>query len=182
MPVRALRRVFLVGFMGSGKSTVGREVARRRGWEFIDLDEAIEQSAGRTISAIFEEHGEARFREIETAALQKLLASRSDRSRVVALGGGAFVHANNAPQIADAGGKVIFLDAPATELLRRCREQTTAERPLAKHPKRFHRLYEQRRFQYMTGTYRIDTYQRTVEQVADEIERYLGDLSRRQYG
>src|SRR5437764_7021572 len=116
--------------MGSGKTTVGRELARRRGWEFIDLDQAIEKAAARTVEAIFRDEGEAAFRRYETAALQDLMHStNSTAMRVIALGGGAYVQPANAALISSAGGDIIFLDAPVEELLRRCRQQTEVARP-----------------------------------------------------
>lgn len=181
MPIETLRHVFLVGFMGSGKTSVGQELARRKSWEFIDLDQVIERSAGQSIPEIFHDQGEPEFRRIETAALKDLLASSSDKTRVVALGGGAFVHSGNAAAIAQAPGRVIFLDAPVAELLRRCRQQRSLERPLTQDETGFCRLYEQRRPQYLAGTLRVDTNEHTIEQVVDEIECHLA-MNRREHG
>src|SRR4051794_16672137 len=84
--------IYLVGFMGSGKSTVGRALAEELGWRFVDLDQEIEQSQGMSVSEIFEQRGEPAFREIETAALrQQVKAIECGRPHVVALGGGAFL-------------------------------------------------------------------------------------------
>jgi shikimate kinase len=167
------RHVFLVGFMGSGKTTAGRELARRKGWEFVDLDHVIERDAARSISTIFREQGEDFFRELESSTLRRMLASRSKQSRVVALGGGAFAQPENVSVIAQTGATVIFLDAPVVELLRRCRQQTEVERPLLGNEAQFERLYEQRRPRYLAGDRTVDTHGRTVAEVVDEIERYL---------
>ena len=86
--------VFLVGFMGSGKTSVGRELARRMGWEFVDLDVRIEQREGRSVPEIFQDRGEPGFRIAEAAALLELTQSL-ERASVVALGGGAFAQPGN---------------------------------------------------------------------------------------
>ena len=172
--VKASRHVFLVGFMGSGKTTVGRELARRRGWEFIDLDQAIEKAAARTVEAISRDQGEAAFRRYETAALQDLMHStNSPATRVIALGGGAFVQPANAALISSAGGDVVFLDAPIEELLRRCRQQPEVARPLLQNESGFRRLYEQRRPKYLAARIKIDTHRRTISEVVDEMEECL---------
>jgi len=82
-----VRAVVLVGFMGAGKSTVGRALSRRLGLPFEDLDDRIEQREGKAIEQIFRESGEAGFREAETAALRELLGELDSSLRVVALGG-----------------------------------------------------------------------------------------------
>ena len=87
-----LKLVCLAGFMGSGKSTVGRLLAQQLGWRFVDLDERIEQQSGLRITAIFDRLGEASFREVERAELSRALgeASASPVPVVLALGGGTF--------------------------------------------------------------------------------------------
>ena len=179
--MKASRHVFLVGFMGSGKTTAGRELARRRGWEFIDLDQTIEQTAACTIDVIFREQGEAAFRQYETAVLQSLLHSKNSESmRVVALGGGAFVQPANRALIHSTGAEVVFLDAPVEELLRRCRAQSEVVRPLLQNEARFRRLYDERRPHYLAARIKIDTHQRSLNDVVDEIERSL-ELGRRMH-
>jgi len=113
-------RIVLTGFMGSGKSTVGRLLAARLGWSFEDLDTLIEARAGKTVPAIFADEGEASFREQETAALQAVLAG----SRLVlALGGGAVETETNHALLAAPGTCVVLLEAPLAVLLERCRRQ-----------------------------------------------------------
>ena len=99
--------IFLCGFMGCGKTTVGRIVAELSGRAFIDLDEYIEQAAGMTIPEIFEKYGEKHFRELETEALKLLSHSFS----VIATGGGALLDGVNVC-IASKTGLVIFIDTP----------------------------------------------------------------------
>ena len=134
--------VFLVGFMGAGKSTVGRELAEVMGFRFLDLDSLIEAKAGQTVREIFEEFGEARFRELESAAIQSC-ATLSNT--IIALGGGAFVSPGNRRLIATIG-RSIWLDCPLE--LCRSRIQVDGSRPLASSEGNMRALYLQRRASY----------------------------------
>src|SRR5271169_2079149 len=113
MSAAGVRAVFLVGFMGSGKNTVGQELARRLSWDFVDLDARIEAREGQTIPEIFRVHGEPAFRSAETNALRDLARSLA-RDSVVALGGGAFVQETNRELL--RAWRSVFLDAPVSEL------------------------------------------------------------------
>src|ERR1022692_4786684 len=95
----------LTGFMGSGKSTVGRLLASQLAWHFSDLDAEIERHTGLPISQIFEQKGEAVFRDIEHERLARILGSASERDArmVLALGGGTFTQARNIALLRDAG-------------------------------------------------------------------------------
>lgn len=146
------RAIFLVGFMGSGKSTIGRVLAERLGWEFIDLDERIEAGQGTSIPEIFETRGEAEFRRLESAALREV-AERADAApAVVALGGGAFTLPENVELIARHGVSV-WLDCPLELALRRVEKES--HRPLARDPQRFEQLYHARRAAYSKAAFRI---------------------------
>src|SRR6516164_3965434 len=124
--VRRRRRViYLLGFMGCGKTTVGGLLARGLGWPFIDLDATIEAGQGLTIKDIFEQAGEAFFRAIEHAALAE--ASKVEPV-VIALGGGTFVQKANLDLIREVNGATIWLDCPLEELRRRC--EAINNRPL----------------------------------------------------
>ena len=112
--------VFLVGFMGAGKTSVGRALGLRLGWGFLDLDDRIEEREGQTVGQIFENLGESGFREAETAALQALLNESGSERRIVALGGGTFTRRQNIDLISEAALPVIFLDGQAEELFQRC--------------------------------------------------------------
>jgi shikimate kinase len=171
--VPEVRTVFLVGFMGAGKTTVGRALGHRLGLPFEDLDERIQLREGKTIEEIFRESGEAEFRKAETAALRELLAELGSSRRVVALGGGAFVQPGNASLIEEAEVHSVFLDAPVDELLRRCVEEET-ERPLRQNPEQFRKLYESRRRFYMRAAVRIETGGKDVDTVAAEVACSLG--------
>src|SRR5688572_10021539 len=125
------RAVFLVGFMGAGKTAVGQALAKQLDLRFIDLDEQIERHAKRSIADIFETSGEAAFRKLETDKLSEVLQQLSrGRPAVVALGGGAFVQRENVEKLRQAGARVVFLDAPLEELLRRCHARGEPSRPL----------------------------------------------------
>ncbi len=175
-----VRAVFLVGFMASGKSTVGKELARRLGWDFVDLDSQIESRESRTVPEIFRDRGEYGFRQAETAALRDLLTELTaesaaesktqslTRNCVVALGGGAFVHETNRELLRP--WPTVFLEAPASELWERSLKDGV-ERPLREDPKQFARLYEERLPFYRQATMTIVTSGNDPASLCGEIER-----------
>ena len=169
--------VFLVGFMGAGKSSVGRALARRLNWTFEDLDDRIERREGRTVAEIFRDSGEAEFRRAERAALTQILEEQcGGGARIVALGGGAFVQKNNAALLEAAGVPTVFLDAGVEELWRRCcaeASESGAVRPLLKSEDQFRKLYAGRRGGYLMASLKVDTGNRTVEAIAAEIVECL---------
>lgn len=174
-----VRTVFLVGFMGAGKSSVGRALSVRLGWGFEDLDDRIQSREGRSIGRIFRESGEDEFRRAETDALRELMGELRDSPRVVGLGGGAFVQAENAALLAQTQSPIVFLDAPVEELFRRCQRENV-ERPLRQDQKQFRQLYEARRPRYMLGTLRVETAGKSVDAVAVEVARRLGIVEDRE--
>ncbi|RPJ35857.1 MAG: shikimate kinase [Verrucomicrobiaceae bacterium] len=109
--------IVLVGFMGCGKSTVGRELQQRLGYPLVDMDQEIEQRAGKPITAIFAEQGEAGFREMETAVLRELAGPGAPR-RIISTGGGVVGSAGNRALLRSMG-YVVWLDAPAEVILER---------------------------------------------------------------
>lgn len=167
-PDSGIRLVFLVGFMGAGKSSVGRAVARRLHWAFADLDAHIEARENRAIEEIFRQSGEPGFRRIEHSALQDLLSGTEIPGRVIALGGGAYAQARTAALVKKSGGTVFFLDAPVKELYRRCNAQNL-ERPLLGDWRQFRGLYSARKPFYLKGTRHIGTGGKDVETVAAEV-------------
>ncbi len=171
--VAQVRAIFLVGFMGAGKTSVGRALNRRLGWPFEDLDDRIVTREGRPIEEIFRDSGETEFRRAESAALREVLGELGRSPRVVALGGGAFVQAENAALIEAAGLHAVFLDAPVEELFRRCELEQRA-RPLRQNVKQFRELYEKRRASYMKAKLRIETKGKDVDAVAAEVACSLG--------
>ena len=172
------RMIVLVGFMGAGKTSVGRALGRKLNWRFEDLDDRIEQREGRKIAEIFRESGEGEFRRSEHLALREMLADlQKEAGKVIALGGGAFVQQDNAELLRNAGVPVIFLDAPVEELWRRCCEQSGgAERPLLRSQEAFCELYEKRKSAYAVGSQRVETSGRSVDEIAQEIaDNLLGN-------
>ena len=168
------RRVFLIGFMGAGKTSVGRALAARLGWRFCDLDEVIEQREGKTVAQIFAETGEAGFREAESNGLRELLQETSRRhDLVVALGGGTFAQRANRAVLEAAGAVTVLLEAPLEELRRRCTSDPTV-RPLAADKNRFAELFELRRAAYQLATHSVNTTGKRVEDISAEIEMLLG--------
>ena len=143
--------LYLYGAPGSGKSTYGRHLAAAKAMPFVDLDAEIERRVGRRISEIFAQEGEAAFRALERAELERVAATPG---QVVALGGGALLDAG-ARQVAESTGRVIFLECPEEELLRRV--SATQERPLlaGDAAERMRLLLAARREHYASFTERI---------------------------
>lgn len=165
-----LGRVYLVGFMGAGKSTVGRALAARLGFPFVDLDEAFEALYGGTIRRAFEERGEAFFREREAELLR---GTEALPSAVVALGGGTFTFPENRAVVQRAG-RSVFLDVPFAIIAARLGTKT-ADRPLFRSVEEARTLYDARLPSYrlsdrilaLEGDERVDVV----------VERIVGALS-----
>jgi shikimate kinase len=171
--------VFLVGFMGAGKSTVGRALGRRLNWVFEDLDDRIAAREGRSVAEIFRDSGESEFRRAEHAALRQLLEElHGGVARIVGLGGGTFAQEQNHKAIQASGIRTIFLDAPLEELWRRCELQPKmdAKRPLQTSENQFRELHEKRLPFYQTASLRFDTAGKQVEIIAAEIAKKLEAL------
>lgn len=145
--------IFLVGFMGSGKSTVGRTLAEELGWDFADLDQDIEQREGMPISQIFDSRGEAEFRQAETAALRERVRSvEGGRPCVIALGGGAFLSEENFQMVSN-NGVTVWLDCSLATVERRL--AGCGHRPLARDPEKLRELFAVRRAGYERADYCI---------------------------
>ena len=146
--------LYLVGFMGSGKSAVGRLLADELGWSFADIDEDIEKTEGVSIADIFDTRGEEEFRRIEQEALRKRIREvEFGKPMVLALGGGAFVGPAHR-KLLDERGVTIWLDCPFPRICARVDGQT--HRPLARDPEKFQRLYDDRRDAYNKAEHRIE--------------------------
>ena len=156
--------VCLTGFMGSGKSTIGRLLAAQLAWHFADLDAEIERESGLSISQIFAQKGEAVFRELEHECLAHTLGSAAERHMrlVLALGGGTFAQPRNATLIREFSGPprasasaVIWLDCSADDLLQRC--VLMGDRPLFRDEASFRKLYEERLPFYRQADFRVES-------------------------
>ena len=169
----AVCAIVLVGFMGAGKTSVGRELGRRLGWPFVDLDDRVQAREKRTIAEIFEASGEAEFRRAEHDALEELLKEVETGPRVIAVGGGAFAQPENTSLLDATMATTVFLDAPADELWKRCGDDPT-ERPLRRDEQVFRQLYESRRPRYLQAQVHVDTAGKEVGHIAKEIATSLG--------
>lgn len=125
MKIDKNRNIILIGYMGSGKSTVGRKAAKAVEYNFLDTDSLIEKEEGMTISKLFEEKGEPYFRERETETIRKLIAE--PKGNIIATGGGLPMKEGNAELLKELG-TVIYLKAETNTLVRRLSGDTT--RPL----------------------------------------------------
>lgn len=159
--------VYLVGMPGSGKSSVGPELARRLGVDFVELDREVEAAAGKEVARIFAEDGEPRFRELEAAAL--VAASRRDPS-VVSCGGGVVLEPANRVTLR-ATGEVVFLAVPLEVL--RTRVRPAAERPLIRGEGDLDRLHAEREHLYREFAAHVIDGVGSVEDVAERIQREL---------
>jgi len=141
--------IYLVGFMGCGKTTVGRELARMLEWKFVDLDDEIERRAEVSISEIFAQRGERSFRVIESdTLLDQVRIVEKGHARVVALGGGTFEAKRNRDTIKKAGLSV-WLSVPREKLWQRVSNDN--HRPLVKDRARFESLHKKRLLEYRTA-------------------------------
>lgn len=166
----ATPRVVVVGFMCAGKTSVARELARRLGCAWADLDERVGERERRTPRQLIEEDGEPAFREAETRALAGLLEEESG-ARVVAAGGGTWALKRNRALVARHGCVSVWLDAPFELCWRRIgREGGAASRPLARDRATAQRLYDERLALYRLASLHVDAGDgRTPAALAEEV-------------
>ena len=156
-------KLYLVGFMGAGKSTVGRVLSRRVGWQFVDIDERIEARVRRSVASIFAQYGEPYFRQLERDVLGELLPQRQV---IVATGGGTFAEVDNrALMLADGG--VAWLDIPLATVFDRV--PADGRRPLAADRTAMELLYARRCLAYAEAHVRVDA----SRPPAESVERLL---------
>ena len=122
------RPVFLIGYMASGKTTLGRALARATGRRFVDLDEYIESLAGKTVTQIFADDGEPEFRRLESEALVRLAGNGNGSSVIIACGGGTPCFGDNM-SLMNGRGLIVLLEAPQSVIVR-CVVADRASRPL----------------------------------------------------
>ena len=164
-------KVYLVGFMGAGKSSVARALGRRLDWKTEDIDARIEQAERRDIPTIFRDSGEPYFRAREREALIDLLP---ERGAVIASGGGTFADASNRELMLRDGG-VVWLDAPFEIILQRVPRD--GRRPLAADRLGMEQLYNQRLAAYRQAHLRVDAGRGSVEELVDHIMEWLDSNS-----
>ncbi|CAN5696442.1 shikimate kinase [soil metagenome] len=156
-------KVYLVGFMAAGKSSVARALARRLRWRAEDIDELIEARERRTVAEIFQKQGEPYFRAVEREILKLLLPLRHV---VVATGGGTFMDPENRAAI-DMDGVSVWLDVPFEELLARIPQD--GRRPLAADRAAMERLFTMRSLVYATAQIRVNAAGAAADDVAERI-------------
>lgn len=140
-----MNNIVLCGFMGSGKTVVGKELAKIMGLKFVDTDEMIEKEQGVAIKAIFATHGEDYFRDLEFEMCKKVATMKNC---VVSTGGGAMTFERNVDAIKE-GSKVIFLDASFEVICERIGDSTT--RPLFQDKEKAKTLYDERKSKYLSA-------------------------------
>lgn len=172
-------RIFLIGYRGTGKSTIGRLLADRLGWEWLDADVLLEERAGKSIRQIFDQEGEAGFREFESALLEELCGRKRC---VTATGGGVILQPENRKRLRESG-VCIWLQADAATIWRRINaDQTTAaRRPTLTVGGRaeVEQLLQVREPLYRAcADFIVDTVGREPEAIAADIARMLADPAR----
>ena len=160
-------KLYLVGFMGAGKSSVARALGRRLDWKAEDIDARIEDAERRDIPTIFRDSGEPYFRAREREALIDLLP---ERGAVIASGGGTFADASNRELMLRDGG-VVWLDVPFEIILKRVPRD--GRRPLAADRLGMEQLYNQRLAAYRQAHLRVDAGRGSVEELVDHIVEWL---------
>jgi shikimate kinase len=166
-----MTNIVLIGFMGTGKTTVGKALADKLGRPFVDIDREIETNCGMTVDEIFKVYGESFFREQERCAINNV--SRHGNA-VVATGGGAVLSPENVTHLKNSG-IVVSLQAPAEVILRRV-EKDAVKRPLLNKPDRLqaiNKLLEERAGSYRIADFGVETSEHTPWRVTDIIIDYL---------
>lgn len=159
--------MYLVGFMGAGKTTLARALGTRLDWRAEDVDERIEAREHRTIAEVFARNGEPYFRNVERQVILDLLPLRHV---VIATGGGTFADPENRALI-NRDGLSIWIDVPLASLVERV--PSDGRRPLAADRARFEQLYETRRAAYRQAHYRLDGERNSVGTLVEQVMDYL---------
>lgn len=160
-------KLYLVGFMGAGKTSVARALGRRMGWQVEDIDHRIEAREHQRVAEIFAQRGELYFRNVEREVLRDLL---SQRHAVIATGGGTFVDPDNRTAML-SDGAVAWLDVPLERVIGRV--PADGRRPLAADRVQMEHLYARRRAAYSQAHVRIDA-SRSVPEIVEHILEWIG--------
>lgn len=170
------KNIVLIGFMGSGKTAVGKALSRRLKRDFVDLDEVIVQSEGRAITEIFAQSGEAYFRQKEKARIKEFSLKSN---LIISCGGGVVLVAENLENL-KRGGTVIYLKAAPQVILARTRH--SSHRPLlnvADPQKKIKKLLAAREPLYLQADIIVDTTRKSVSEVVEEIISKIETIGRR---
>ncbi len=164
-----MNHIILIGFMGSGKTTVGKRLSESLNIPFVDTDEEIEKTSNMKIADIFSKYGEVYFRDLETKEVRKLL--KDTKRKVISVGGGLAVQERNQPYLKKMG-TVIFLEAREENLIKRLTGDTT--RPMLKGgdlKERIETLMKQRQEAYhRVADLHIKTDEKNIEEIVEEIK------------
>src|SRR5680860_172241 len=164
-----MRNIVLIGFMGTGKSTVGKRLAQSLAWDFVDTDSEIGEVTSLSVTEIFRRHGETRFRSEERIVVARL--SQQDRI-VIATGGGTVVDPLNWEALARKG-IIVALHASMEAILSRIGHKN--DRPLLKGTKEaIEKLWSERQACYAQADFTVDTSQKNIDEVVSEIMARLG--------
>jgi shikimate kinase len=164
--VRA-EKIYLVGFMGAGKTTVARALAKRLGWDAVDVDEAIERRERLAVAEIFATRGEPYFRMVEQLVVFEQLGRPH---LVVATGGGTFADPQNRAAI-NTDGVSVWLDVPLERLITRV--PVDGSRPLAADRAAFEHLYHVRCAAYTQAHVRIDAGRASVDALVEQLVDWI---------
>jgi shikimate kinase len=160
-------KIYLVGFMAAGKTTLAKALAKRLDWRAVDIDELIEARERQPVAQIFAKQGEPYFRSVERQVLTEQLAPRH---LVVATGGGTFTDVQNRAAI-NRDGVSVWLDVPLDRLVDRV--PADGRRPLAADRAAFERLYHQRRAAYEQAHVRLDAGRASVDALVEQLVDWL---------
>ena len=170
-----MENIVLIGFMGSGKSTVGREIAIQSGRFLLDTDDLIAQNMGKSVSEIFQSVGESGFRQIESQLITWL--THNVRNAIIATGGGMPIHNN-----ISALGKIFWLDVGFEDILSRMTPPERAKRPLFKDTAKAQALFDQRRKIYEGQSHFIVGGNAQASAIAAEILKSFENLKLEKQG
>lgn len=163
-----VNNIYITGFMGSGKTTVGQALAKSLGYQVTDTDKWIEEMEGQSISSIFKQYGEPYFRDLETNALQQI----SGNQLIITTGGGIIMRPENR-EIMKEKGKTIYLQCDLDEVFLRLNDDTT--RPLLKKEDKSNveKLYQSRLPFYKEADHTINTTGKSIHLIVQELKSLL---------